>query len=254
MEYVTDSEGKREEVNVADSDRGEYVGRLEARIRELATRLHKMETEKLQSKKMQNQQQSKFRAQEKSPSKETISELSALRAKVDKLSNENRRLKSAAGKSSEPPVESEEKLLSRIVTLEKEKADIDESLRAEVLDNEEKRNYIEILKEALEARIEDLGLKDLLLKSVDEGNNINEVFTKLVGMKKEADEKYNEIGKCERNMVDMERTIVNLRKQAEDLSAELNNARSKNIKLANENEESTKRVQELIQKVGLVNM
>lgn len=254
MEYVTDSEGRREEVHVIDSDRNEYVGRLEARIRELATRLHKLETEKLQSKKMQNQHQSRFRAQEKSPSREAIGELNALRAKVDKLTSENRKLKSAAGKSPEPPVGSEEKLLSRIVTLEKEKADIDESLRAEVLDNEEKRNYIEILKEALEARIEDLGLKDLLLKSVEEGNNINEVFTKLVGMKKEVDDKYSEISKCERNMVDMERTIVSLKKQAEDLSGELSSARSKNIRLASENEESTKRLQELIQKVNLVSM
>jgi len=240
-------------MNVIESEKGDYVSRLEARIRELATRLHKLETEKIQYKKTLST--GKVIEGRKSPPQEVVGEISLLKTKIDKLSNENRRLKSLIEKNnpgSQVPSESEERLLKRIAVLENEKANIEESLRAEVLDNEEKRNYVEILKEALEAKIEDLGLKDLLLKSVEEEGNINEVFTKLVEMRKEIEEKHNDINRHERNMQDMERTIATLKRQAEDMNAELSNAHNRNMKLLSENEESTKRVQELIQKVRLV--
>jgi hypothetical protein len=46
--------------------------------------------------------------------------------------------------------------------VQKDKTNLEESLRAETLANEEQRNYIEILKQALEAKIEDLGFSDIL--------------------------------------------------------------------------------------------
>lgn len=272
MEYLPDSEEKREEPHMIESDKGEeidtikpdkeeYVTRLETRIRELAIRLHQLETEKLKNKRNLVETQSKqgstskSEKQNKSPSRELISELNALRTKVDRLNNENRRLKAAitknneATREAEATGETEKELKEKIGELEREKTAIEESLRGEVLDNEEKRNYIEILKEPLEAKMEDLGLKELLLQTVEEGASVNDLFTKLIIMKKEVEDKYSEMNKFKADMIDMERTILNLKKQMENQNIELNSTHSKNTQLVKDNEESTKRIQDLIQKV-----
>lgn len=77
--------------------------------------------------------------------------------------------------------------------LTKQKMTLEDSLRGEVLISEEQRNYIEILKEALEAKIEDLGLKEILSKEKG-SNELCDVFAQFAAMKKELDYKKKEAG------------------------------------------------------------
>lgn len=119
-------------------------------------------------------------------------EIHKLQQRNEKLLAENMQLKQKfSGKIGGEPRQDLEK---NIQELTKQKMNLEESLRGEVLISEEQRNYIEILKEALEAKIEDLGLKEILEK---EKGNICDVFAHFAAMKKEIDNKRKEAGLAE---------------------------------------------------------
>ena len=112
----------------------------------------------------------------KTPQRNKQTEINSLKGKIEKLNAENRKRRNSTCKK--PVSGLEKELQDKIMELEDEKGVIEESLRGEVLDNAEKRNQIEILKEALETKIEDLGLKELLEMCVVEGSAVDEVFLK----------------------------------------------------------------------------
>eukprot|EP00826_Nyctotherus_ovalis_P045017 TRINITY_DN4921_c0_g1_i2.p2 TRINITY_DN4921_c0_g1~~TRINITY_DN4921_c0_g1_i2.p2 ORF type:complete len:128 (+),score=41.88 TRINITY_DN4921_c0_g1_i2:423-806(+) len=53
--------------------------------------------------------------------------------------------------------------------IEADKAALQEALRGQILINEEQRRHIEILKEALEARVNDFEVRDFLARSTEQG-------------------------------------------------------------------------------------
>ena len=130
---------------------------------------------------------------------------------------------------------------------------LEESLKAEMLANEKQRNYIEILKEALSAKMENLGLRDLLQKN-EEGENQTDTFAKLMVMKKQIDEKQNEFLRNEQDIKEMEKLILDLKAQTEEQNSKIN-------RLANEYERTLKdknnviiNFEELSKKVNKNNM
>ena len=75
---------------------------------------------------------------------------------------------------------------------------VEESLRNEMLVNEEQQKYIEVLKEALEAKIEDLGLTELLQRTQAKGSeDVCDIFAEIARSKKELDAKHREVAKSE---------------------------------------------------------
>jgi len=87
--------------------------------------------------------------------------------------------------------------------LEVDKAALQEALRGQTLINEEQRKYIEILKEALEAKINDFEIRDFLVKSVEQELNPAEQFSQLALRQKSLEEKRLEILKKEEEMKEM---------------------------------------------------
>ncbi len=83
---------------------------------------------------------------------------------------------------------------SRVQTLEAEKATLEESLRGEMLANEEQRNYIEILRQALETKVEELGLGEVLERSKQEKCD---VLAQMVAMVKELEEKRKDVAQSQ---------------------------------------------------------
>ena len=89
-------------------------------------------------------------------------------------------------------------LLTKLNTIEEEKLQLEKSLRykscnfylfifrAETLANEEQRNYIEILREAIEAKVEDSGLITIL-KEADEVDKVD-LYTNLSNLKRSTDQ------------------------------------------------------------------
>lgn len=109
--------------------------------------------------------------------------------------------------------------------LESEKAAVEATLREEVLNNEEQRNYIELLKQAIEAKIEELGLREFLSEIVEEGKDSNEVFARLALMKNEIVAKEKAMAAKEEDISDMEGIIIDLKKETEELKKELEDQR-----------------------------
>lgn len=70
-----------------------------------------------------------------------------------------------------------------------DKIQAENSLRDEIINSEQQRSFIEILKQALEARIEELGLKQLLKRSLakpnkpEHLNSIIDIFIELTNLK-----------------------------------------------------------------------
>ncbi len=65
---------------------------------------------------------------------------------------------------SDAPVELS-RLRAQCATVESEKSRLEEALRRETLANEEQRNYIQILRSAVEQKMESLGIMDLVKQS-----------------------------------------------------------------------------------------
>lgn len=128
-----------------------------------------------------------------------------LQQRVEKLSTENLQLKhNFSGKrmgSSEKTSKGEasEQMFSLERTIEdltKQKMSLEDSLRGEMLVSEEQRKYIDVLKEAIETKIDDLGLKDILMKEKGK-EELCDIFAQFVLMKNELDTKRREAGLSE---------------------------------------------------------
>ena len=89
------------------------------------------------------------------------------------------------------------------------------SLRNLILTNEEQKNYIEVLKEALEIKVEDLGIGKLLADAI--GGNITqgEALAKWIAMKKEIERNAIEMNKKEAYIEKIETLLVELKDQGE---------------------------------------
>jgi hypothetical protein len=124
-------------------------------------------------------------------------EMELMKAEMARLSEDNKSLK--ARKVRLVQIRDEESFKSN-ERLEIDKAALQEALRAQTLINEEQRKYIEILKEALEAKINDFEIRDFLVKSVEQGLDPAEQFTQLALMQKSLEEKRLEILRKEEEM------------------------------------------------------
>jgi hypothetical protein len=62
------------------------------------------------------------------------------------------------------------KLRAQCDLMTEEKANLEEALRHETLANEEQRNYIQILRNAIDQKMESLGIVDLIKKSQQVAN------------------------------------------------------------------------------------
>jgi hypothetical protein len=132
-------------------------------------------------------------------------QLHQLQQTVAKLTAENQQLRlTLAGKPSRSqPATQPDALLElqrRVEKVEGEKMAVDESLRNEMLVNEEQRKYIEVLKEALETKIEDLGFTQLLQRTQardKDSQDVCDIFAEMARSKRELDEKHQELAKNE---------------------------------------------------------
>ncbi len=147
-----------------------------------------------------------------------ISELEQTRASLGSGSaraGRGRAMTTSAGKSMSPergPSDSEQDmgLANRLAQLQKEKQTLEETLRAEILANEEQRNYTQILKEALETKIEDLGFSDILNQARAGNQTVQavDIFAELAAVKKGADQSRREQTKCESVARELEGQLI----------------------------------------------
>ena len=68
----------------------------------------------------------------------------------------------------------------------RDKREAEESLRAETLANEEQRNYIEILKQALESKMDTLGVQEIFGSFA--GERSVDIYAEMSHVKKSADD------------------------------------------------------------------
>ncbi len=274
MEYKPEAEERKDEPPTADlppksseskaKDAG-YTDKLEGRLREMAGRLHELESYKLlcerkilelspgQPLPIKTSHLGKGRATAVKNSKLDQS-TQLLQQKLDKLAAENRQLRLTAAKKTGPASggitdEEVQGLVNKVDTLEKEKSGLEESLRGEMLVSEEQRNYIEILKEALEAKIEDLGLAQMMEQAKGkDGETVCDVFAKLATMKKDLDEKRKDVTKTEGDVADMEGLIVDLKKQTDEQRDQLQQLHENYAKALKDKDEAAKLLEEINQK------
>ena len=170
--------------------------------------------------------------------------------RLNKLALENKELKLAASNKiragPEPSVVYESKMCKDLI---REKNEIEEILRGEILLNEEQRSQIGVLREALEAKIEDLGLKELLMSLSGKDQGVDELFTKLILMKKEIEEERNQFNIEKENIFEIEGLITDLSKQIEEQKNQLMLSNDECCKLSEEKEEATKVLEELTKEV-----
>jgi len=187
----------------------------------------------------------------------TAYDIGLLQQKIDKLTAENKQLKLTAYKKTgassqeEMPQDERRRYESKINELEREKSALEESLRGEMLVSEEQRNYIEILKEALESKIEELGITELLPKN-EENKDPSEVFAKLAVMKKEIDDKKKELEKGESDVSEMEALIVDLKKQTDEQKQQLEEVHNNYAQALQDKNQLMKNIEDLNQKVFLL--
>ncbi len=173
----------------------EYSRRLEEKVRNYAGRLQELETSVTEPRGTQSYYESI----------------------ISRLKTENESLRSSARKIIP---ETAAALQVRTNALEKEKAELADSLRNETLVNEEQRSYIEMLKEALESKMNDLGLQDLLSRCKG-GKNVADVFAEFATIKREVDTRRKEVEEKEGRVADIEGAIKDLRRENATLREQL---------------------------------
>ena len=94
----------------------------------------------------------------------------------------------------------------------REKKAVEASLRAEILVNEEQRSYIEVLREALETKIEDLGFSE------GGGKGRVDLFAELANAKRQVDFFRKRHGKLEGTVADNEGTVSSLQQRVFELT------------------------------------
>eukprot|EP00826_Nyctotherus_ovalis_P013297 TRINITY_DN13575_c0_g1_i10.p1 TRINITY_DN13575_c0_g1~~TRINITY_DN13575_c0_g1_i10.p1 ORF type:complete len:211 (+),score=92.44 TRINITY_DN13575_c0_g1_i10:246-878(+) len=145
--------------------------------------------------------------------------------------------------------QSENAELDKLEFLESEKAAIEESLREQILSNEEQRNYIQILKQALESKIDSLGLSDLLQSVVKSGGDQEELFVKLSAMQEEVNKKQKAMDDREEDIRDMEEIIVELKSETESNKKTLDEQSKLLSKALNDKEEIVRKYETLVAEV-----
>lgn len=180
-----------------------------------------------------------------------------LQRKLDKCIAENQQLKlQISGKigasRSQKGNSIDESIELQMEQLSKEKANLEESLRSEMLASEEQRNYINILKEAIETKIEDLGLAELLarIKGRDK-RDICDIFSELTAMKKDIDEKRKEVAQNKGDVEEMRTLIVDLKRENEDQKEQLLNLNENYEKVKREKDEIAQQAHEFSEKVKI---
>lgn len=138
----------------------------------------------------------------------------------------------------------------RVEFLESEKAAIEESLREQILSNEEQRNYIQILKQALEGKIDSLGLRDLLQSVVKSGGDQGELFAQLSAMQEEVNRKQKAMDDREEDIRDMEEIIVELKNETENSKKALDEQNKLLSKALHDKEEMVRRCETLVAEVS----
>jgi chromosome segregation ATPase len=113
----------------------------------------------------------------------------------------------------------------------KDKATLEESLRAEMLQSEEQRSYIEVLKQALEAKMEDLGIPSMS----------HDAFTHFLNSTSEIEGSRKETGRLQSALMDSEaqlkRVSEKLARKIEDdafLGQENERLKTENLKVSQE--------------------
>jgi len=151
-------------------------------------------------------------------------ELHFITQRADKLQLELEKSKHYTPKKDASPEKAlpDMPLVSKITELQKEKQQVEESLRAEILNNEEQRNYIQILKEALEARIEDLGFSEIFNKARELRPNVQipDLFAEMANLKKSADFHRKELVKFESASNQLQTEVDEYKKRISDLEQE----------------------------------
>jgi chromosome segregation protein len=133
-------------------------------------------------------------------------------------------------------------LYSKYCILEKEKSEVEESLRNEVRMNEEQRSYIEVLKQALEINMEQLGLQGLTIED----------FLSFTSLKTALEEKNKEFWKLKNKFNDLEyqnyalQDLIEVRNQE---ISELSNQSEANLKELQSEKNSCKSLKNELERI-----
>ena len=127
------------------------------------------------------------------------------------------KLQNRGGVNSGELEESNIELQRSLREIDTQKRQLEETLRSETMVTEEQRSYIEVLKQALEAKIVDMGLAEMLSKRSREGGmDVVDVFAEMAVLKKQTEEAKRELMKYHSEYNDMEGHILDLKAQLED--------------------------------------
>ncbi len=103
-----------------------------------------------------------------------------------------------------------------------EKHQLESALRKETLANEEQRNYIEILKNAVDQKMDGLGLGDLLShKQLQKGQDPVSVYAVITEIKKESDFWKKESKQFEETLQQQQQIIEHEDKKALTLQSQM---------------------------------
>ena len=108
-------------------------------------------------------------------------------------------------------------------SLESENQSLKESLRAEMLLNEEQRNYIDILKDMLNTKLESLGLVELVKKPLDLTMEVINMKKQTEVYKKQVQTYESELLNARTNNEDIRKQLIILEKSNSELSEEMEN-------------------------------
>lgn len=128
----------------------------------------------------------------------------------------------------------------------KERNHADDNIRQEILASEEQRSYIEVLKQALEARIEELGLKTLLQQALSKPkrpkhlNTSIDIFAELAHLKKNEINAKKHASRAESTITDLEVEVQNLRERIRSMTTTIEELHTKSSKSNRELEETLK--------------
>jgi chromosome segregation ATPase len=127
------------------------------------------------------------------------------------------------------------KVFYRLNQLTRDKALLEESLRSEMMTSEEQKAYIEVLKQALEARMEDLGIKDSL--------NL-ETFEALSTLKSDSDFSKREVLKLRQDLKNSQEMVVKLRGTVDELMRQAEGLKKERGSAVKEREKAIRAVEE----------
>ncbi|CDW80474.1 UNKNOWN [Stylonychia lemnae] len=145
------------------------------------------------------------------------------------------------------------KLKERLDIVLQEKHQIEEALRNETLANEEQRNYIQILRNAIDQKMEAIGLGDLIShKQLQGSQDPITIYTIMSEMKRELDAWKRECKTVEEQYKLQDTQLKAANNYNEDLSSQLKDSNEQNELLINELEKFKKDLKELTQKFNAI--